>query len=193
MNGQYTRKVDNVYIMLLFLALIDTQEDKDRFEELYEAYCYSMFYIAFKILNDHGQAEDAVQEALIRIANNMDKVGPVSEPRTKKFALVIVHNIAVNMIKKKRDTVYESLDNYIGSIEFEDRVLNHIELEAALHLLNEMSPIYCDILMLNIYFEFSPKEISEIIGVSYETVRKRLQRGKQALQKALEIRGYFYR
>lgn len=185
--------MDHINIMLLFLALIDTQEDKIRFEELYEAYRYPMFYTAFKILGDHGQAEDAVQDALIRIAKNMDKIGPVLEPRTKKFVTVIVHNVAVNMIKKKRDMVYESLENYVGSIEFESRVLNNIELETALQLLTEMSPRYRDILTLNIYFEFSPKEIGEITGLSYETVRKRLQRGKKALQKALELRGYYYR
>lgn len=67
----------------LFLALIDTEEDKIKFVTLYEKYRKLMFYIANDILKDTDLAEDAVQEAFFRIAKNFKKVGEISCPQTK--------------------------------------------------------------------------------------------------------------
>ena len=54
----------------IFLSLIDSDEDKAKFSNLYEQYKNLMFYIARDILKDEHLAEDAVQEAFIRIAKN---------------------------------------------------------------------------------------------------------------------------
>ena len=58
----------------LFLALIDDEQDQVRFEEAYHKYKVLMHFIAKEILHDDHRAEDAVQEAFIRIAKNFHKV-----------------------------------------------------------------------------------------------------------------------
>ena len=47
----------------LYLAMIDTDEDRTKFAALYERYSRLMFYIARQILGDEQLSEDAVQEA----------------------------------------------------------------------------------------------------------------------------------
>lgn len=47
--------------MFLLLAMIDNEEDKSKFEQLYNQYKQLMFYIANGILHDENLAEDAVQ------------------------------------------------------------------------------------------------------------------------------------
>ncbi len=42
--------------MLIFLTLVDTQEEKDKFTALYEKYRYFMWYLANQILNDYQLA-----------------------------------------------------------------------------------------------------------------------------------------
>ena len=62
-------------MLSLYLTLIDSEEDKKKFVQFYEAYRGLMHYTANRILQDDFAAEDAVQEAFLRIAKNFHKVG----------------------------------------------------------------------------------------------------------------------
>ena len=60
--------------MLFYLSLIDTEEEKSKFEQLYHLYRYTMLHVAVSILKETQLAEDAVHEAFIRIAKNLHKI-----------------------------------------------------------------------------------------------------------------------
>lgn len=47
--------------MLIYLQMLDTPEERAKFETLYYSYRRTMLHIAMKILKDHQLAEDAVQ------------------------------------------------------------------------------------------------------------------------------------
>ena len=46
--------------------------------------------------------------------------------------------------------------------------------------------IHRDILNLKIYYEYPDKEIADLLGISHQAVRKRLQRARMALEKLLK-------
>ena len=50
--------------MLIYLQIIETDEDKSKFEQIYEAYRGLMFHAAFKVLTHEQDAEDAVHGIL---------------------------------------------------------------------------------------------------------------------------------
>lgn len=54
-------------MLTLYLSLIDTQEERDKFERLFHQYERCLKYTAQNILFDEHLAEDAVQETFIRI------------------------------------------------------------------------------------------------------------------------------
>ena len=62
------------YLLSIYLSLIDDDDDKDRFEELYKKYRIGMYKIAFSILHNNEDAEDAVHEAFLCIANKFQKI-----------------------------------------------------------------------------------------------------------------------
>ena len=94
----------------LYLSMIDTDEDRAKFAALYERYSRLMFYIARQILDDEQLSEDAVQEALLRTARNMHKVGEVSCPQTRNFSVIITRNAALTMKKQSCQAAEEELD-----------------------------------------------------------------------------------
>lgn len=49
-------------MLVIYLSMLNGQEDKNKFELLYEKYRKLMFYIANNILNDEYLAEDAVHQ-----------------------------------------------------------------------------------------------------------------------------------
>ena len=54
--------------MLIYLTMIEAEEDRHRFLSLYRRYKKLMLYIAHDILHDPHDAEDAVHEAFLRLA-----------------------------------------------------------------------------------------------------------------------------
>ena len=74
--------------MICYLAMLDSEEDKDKFTLLYERYSQPMFYIAKQILKDVQGAEDCVHDAFLKILQNMDKVGKAEDARTRSFVFI---------------------------------------------------------------------------------------------------------
>lgn len=59
-----------------------------------------MFCAANKILNNELEAEDAVHQAFVKIAENIDKVPNDLSAKTKSFVVTIVENTAIDRYRK---------------------------------------------------------------------------------------------
>ena len=66
----------------LCLAMLDSDDDKKSFEALYYKYRQCMYVVAYSILHNVQDAEDAVQNALIAVANNYEKIRLLSGSKT---------------------------------------------------------------------------------------------------------------
>lgn len=86
----------------MYLSLVDTPEEKDKFTEIYEQYRVLMFFYARRILGDDKLAEDAVQEAFFRIAKNIKKISEVKCDKTKHFVVIIVESAAKDIYRKEK-------------------------------------------------------------------------------------------
>ena len=64
---------------MIILMMVDAPEEKRKFVILYEKYCCLRLKIAVDILNDKQLAEDAVQEAFVRVAKHMENIGQPEE------------------------------------------------------------------------------------------------------------------
>lgn len=171
----------------LFLALIDTEEDKIKFVALYEKYRKLMFYIANDILKDTNLAEDAVQEAFFRIAKNFKKVGEISCPQTKSFVVIITRNIAITMISKenKANELNEKLTH--NSTKFSDDTFENISYKILVNSILELPQKYRDVLYLAHVYGYNYNEISNLLSISVDAVKKRAQRGKEKLKNSIEM------
>ena len=79
-------------MLMICLSLVDTPEEKSKFRQLYEKYRGLMFYCAREILRDDGLAEEAVQEAFIRLAKHLKKINDIDCNKTKHFIVIIVES-----------------------------------------------------------------------------------------------------
>ena len=61
-------------MLSFYLEAIDSAEDKSKFEILFYSYYKQMLAAANRVLNDMGEAEDAVQNAFIAISKNIKSV-----------------------------------------------------------------------------------------------------------------------
>ncbi|KUO63211.1 MAG: RNA polymerase subunit sigma-24 [Gracilibacter sp. BRH_c7a] len=167
-----------------FLMIIETEEDKEKFELLYEKYKKLMFYIANQILEDPYLAEDAVHHAFLKIIENLDKIDDVQSHKTKSYIVTIVKNRAINLYNHRRKHVVVPLEEVQYSLAGD---LNAQEdLDDLTKAIIQLPVIYQEVLKLKYIQEFSNAEVAQMLDISEATVRKRLERSKKKLEEILE-------
>ena len=87
--------------MLIYLQVIDAPEDRDQFITLYETYRGLMFYVANQILQNEQDAEDAVHDAFLSVAEHIKKFSRLERHKPKAFLVTIVENKAIDLYRKK--------------------------------------------------------------------------------------------
>lgn len=169
--------------MLIYLNLLNTEEEKSKFEQIYKHYRLTMFYVAKSILNDNYLSEDAVHDAFINIAKSIDNISDVYSSRTKGYVVIIVRNISFNILKKQKQIIEieDFEDNISNDLSLEDEILSKLSFDFIVEQITQLPEIYKDVLYLSYVEELSINEISELFNIPIETVKKRLQRGRKKL------------
>jgi len=169
----------------IYLAVIDTEQDKNKFEILYTTYRKLMFYIANRILKDQYLAEDAIHQAFLKIIENFDKIEDVHCHKTRSYIVIIVRNNAINMYnRRKRNTTIP-----LEQMEFciSDETYSRSEdLDYLTKAVMKLPVIYKEVLTLKYVQALSNAEIAQTLGISEATVRKRLERARHKLQESLK-------
>lgn len=171
--------------MLLLLLNIASEEQKIKFEQLYEQYRDLMMYISLKILKKKEFAEEAVQESLIKILINIGRVGAIKCHETKSWVVVISERTAYDKLKYEKRRVHEK-DDVLEYTDFsktsiEDIALQNMTLTSLSKALKTLNNKYSDAIVLRYYFGYSDSKLAKHFKVSPEVIRKRCERGKRML------------
>ena len=176
--------------MLLFLAAIEDQEVRSELEELYNIYNQEMFKRAYYILKDENDAEDAVQEAFIRIWRHLDKLHDLESDRIKWYMICVAKSAAIDIYRKKKDRweKEELVDESFWHAYSDEILTENNQIYAAIAGFPDRER---DVLMLKYVYGFSYKEMAQMLGVSTETVKKALMRGKDRLERLCREEGLY--
>ena len=172
-------------MLLFYLSLIETEEDKSKFERLYNQYKNLLKYVAIDMLHDDFLAEDAVHEAFIKLARHINGVDEQDEPKTKAFVIIIVKSVCSDMIrkeKKKKEIYVENIDDLGCS---NNEFFENLELEDICSVISSLPDTYREIIQLKLVYNLNDKEISDVLGISNAAVRKRMQRARGILRNKL--------
>ena len=61
-------------MLYFYISMVETPEEKTKVEQLYLNYRQTMYHVAYQILKDSFEAEDAVHGAFLRVIKNLDKI-----------------------------------------------------------------------------------------------------------------------
>lgn len=163
--------------MLIYLEALDTLEEKSKFEVLYLEYRSLMFHVANEILQNEQDAEDAVHQAFLTIAENIRKVGEPGSPKTKGYVITIAENKAIDQYRqrKRRQTVELS-----DTIEGVHAVYDGDNTLAACIL--KLPARYREVILLRYFQGYSVKELAAMTGLSFFAASKLDQRAKNKLK-----------
>jgi len=153
--------------------------DQGAFEQLVEDYAASAAAVSNQILGDRALAEDAVQEAFIRVIRNRRQY-VVSSPFARWF-YTILRNVCIDMLRKRHRDV-------MLTRRFGNEIANSAADESGsegLGLLEMLGPGERHVLELRVVHSMSFKEVALALDISEEAAKKRAQRGLGKLRQKL--------
>jgi RNA polymerase sigma-70 factor (ECF subfamily) len=164
--------------------------EKNLFYDLIRPHERSIFYAAVSILGNDADAEDAVQEAVLKAFKNLASFRHESKFRTWLTQIVI--NEAKMKLRKERRHLYESIEqghqsddgDYVPT-DFTDwreiplRALEQKELRAMLNDgLKSLHEKYRSVLVLRDVQQLSIAETAQVLGLTEENVKTRTSRAR---------------
>lgn len=167
--------------MIGFLMLIDSEEEREKFIKLYEAYRKRMLYTAYQIVKNQQDAEDVVQDSFLAIARNLSSIGNVGEARTGVYLMKTVKNRALNLIRDRKEMVEWEEVKTVSVEDIQEQISKKEELRQVLEAIYRLKDNYRDVLCLYFLNEMTTKEIANVLGKNHNTVKAELRRGKKQL------------
>lgn len=179
--------------MLLFLLTLADPCDREKIEYIYNNFHNDMIKLAenkFKnadFQNCHLNAEDAVQNAFVKITKYIKNIDITNKKRLKAYVLTIVSNEVYTIMNSHE--IYDSIDemeNELSDDEFIENLHINEKYENAVKTIKQMDDKYSMTLFFRFCQNMSVDEIAEFMGLSKKTVYTRLERGKRLLIENLE-------
>ena len=167
--------------MIIYLQMIDTPEDRSKFEQIYLEYRGLMFHVANEILHNEQDAEDAVHQAFLNVAENMKKIGEPKCPKTKGYVVTIVENKAIDLYP--RDKRHQVLELYVTGQGIQVIYEGENTLTACIL---KLPARYREAILLRYVQGYSVKEMASVLGLSFAAASKLDQRAKARLKDLYE-------
>ncbi|MET0628389.1 MAG: sigma-70 family RNA polymerase sigma factor [Acidimicrobiia bacterium] len=158
-------------------------------EEVARDYGRFLYNVAYRLTGNDDEAQDLVQESLLRIRRGLERYEPGS---LQGWLARIVTNVFLDEVRRKRRRPTDALPDDPGRVLPPSPAADEVptglstEVEQALLALPEefrVPVVLCDV------SDLSYEQIAASTGVPIGTVRSRIHRGRRLLRTALTAEG----
>ena len=157
---------------------------------LVEEYSGTLYRVAFSVLRSPADAEDAVQEAFLRVLRHRDSLGEVRDHRV--WLIRIVWNVVLDR-KRRAKTRPETDDvsemarvlpsNGLSAEQIASAAQHHAHVLGCIDRLPQKER---EVLLLSAFEDLSSVEIAGVLGITESSVRSRLFRARNLMAEMLE-------
>ena len=152
---------------------------------LVDEYAGTLYRVAYSVLRNTADAEDAVQETYIRVLRHRDSLTEIRDPRV--WLVRIVWNVVLD--RKRRAKTRPETDDIAdlarqlpaAGLSAEERVASAQHHEHVLRAVQQLPEKEQRVLILSAFEELSSVEIAQVLGTTESTIRSRLFRARNLL------------
>jgi RNA polymerase sigma-70 factor (ECF subfamily) len=165
--------------------LARTQAEEATVAALVTQYAGALYRVAYSVMRNPADAEDAVQEAFLRVLRHRDTLDEVRDHRV--WLIRIVWNIVLDR-KRRAKTRPETDDvselarvlpsNGLSAEQIASAAQHHAKV---LGCVDKLPLKEREVLMLSAFEELSSVEIAEVLGITESSVRSRLFRARNLM------------
>jgi RNA polymerase sigma-70 factor (TIGR02957 family) len=158
------------------------------YDDLLDELRQTAFAIAYRMLGSVSEAEDVVQEALLRVHDLLQDGGQIDSPRA--YVATVTTRLAIDQLRSAR----VRRERYVGEwlpeplvVDAPDDPARHAEMAdslslAFLVLLESLSPEQRAVLLLRDVFDYGYEEIADIVGKREANVRQLAARARRHVE-----------
>jgi RNA polymerase sigma-70 factor (ECF subfamily) len=151
--------------------------DERTFARLAEEYASRLYAVAYRMLGHRADAEDAVQRALTKCYAARATYSPRWAASTWLYRAL--SNVCIDELRRRR--ALEPLDDRV--VGMAPRGIDRLDLSGALEAVPREARL---LLALHYVDGLSYRELAAVRGISVNTVKSQLARGKAIMKRALE-------
>lgn len=159
--------------------------DSKEFSQVVMPHSRRMFAVAFRFLQRPEEAEDLLQDVMMKLWQIRDSLPPDKE--LLPFLLTVVRNLCLDRLRSRqiKDDTIEDVDislDYIQPLDIDDKVEEKDRLRHLLGLINQLPPDQQTVLRLRAIDDLSTDEIAKQLNITPENVRQLLSRARKRLR-----------
>jgi RNA polymerase sigma-70 factor (ECF subfamily) len=159
--------------------------DEEALAGLVSQYAGTLYRVAFSVLRNAADSEDAVQEAFVRVLRHRDTLHEVRDQRV--WLVRIVWNIVLD--RKRRAKTRPETDDVAelarvlpaGGLTAEQRASAAQHHAHVLSCVEQLPDKERQVLMLSAFEELTSVEIATVLGITESSVRSRLFRARNLM------------
>lgn len=181
----------------VFIMAIEDDSDRQFAAELYHSYHSIMHQKALSILKKEDLAEDAVQDAMLKIICHLDKIREIPKREIPFYLIAITQTTCIDRYRKIQREKQACVMGYEddGAKDFSDpktpeKVFIHTDQIKLLNCcLKERPQREIDLLYYFYTMELSGKEIARLMGMTENAIRMALTRARRKVLFAYRKKG----
>jgi RNA polymerase sigma-70 factor (ECF subfamily) len=157
--------------------------DRQAFAKLVEAYQGPVYNLAYRMLANATEAEDATQETFVRVYTKLHTYQP--DRKLSSWVFSIASHYCIDRLRRRSHTSFLSLDEDplvmvlpSGEQGPEDSALRTETRDEIQELVAQLPPAYRVPLILRYWQDMSYQEIADVLGLSVQAVKSRLHRAR---------------
>lgn len=97
-------------MLIVYLSMIDSDQERKKMTEIYEEHKYALLHYAMNIIKNQSMAEDAVHNAFISIIENKEKYFNLDCRDFRRSAVVIVRHKCIDILRKQKPFSNKSIE-----------------------------------------------------------------------------------
>ena len=149
-----------------------------------------LYRLALRITLSREEAEDVVQETMIKVWNNRERWNDIDS--IEAYCLTVCRNLALDALRKKENQ-HESIDEKMmqspnfATHNLQDRIIQQERVQIVRKLVDALPEKQRSCMQLRDFEGKAYKEIATILNISEEQVKVNIFRARQAIKQRFSI------
>jgi RNA polymerase sigma-70 factor (ECF subfamily) len=173
-------------MLMIYLAALDTEPERQKFAELYEAHKRALLWNAMQITRQQEMAEDAVHNAFLAVIEHKEKMFSLSGGNFRGWCVIIVRNKAIDLLRRESHfakTPEDGLES--NEVPVETQIITRDEYARMRVQIAKLDETSGQVLKMKYILDMPYKEIGEALGLTSRQIDGCLMRAKQKIRQQM--------
>lgn len=171
------------------LVMLLKQRSRQGFDYLYRQYSGALYGLILKVITNEETARDVLQEAFVKIWNNIDKFD-ATKGRLYTWMLNLARNVAIDKLRSRGEIMRGKIhtgDDIVYKQEQELKTEQQTDTIGLKAIVAELEPGYRTIVELAYFKGYTLDEISRTMDIPLGTVKTRMRKAISVLREHYNI------